>query len=130
MKASTIHFASEDQAHARIAQLCAQLGIAAETPETINESWERIEALEDQLAARASAPAPQPTPTAARVAPTPAPTATHPKAPNVSAHYVGGLARSIAANTGEKPPAPTTKGTELTGIARAAAANAKLQSRR
>ena len=129
MKADTLQFATEETAHARVNQLQAQLGIPlTAAAETINEAWDQIEALESKLTqGTATATAPQPTPT--KPAPVTVPS-NQPKARNVSAHYVGGLARSIAARTGEQAPAPTTNETELTGIARAAAANAKLQASR
>jgi hypothetical protein len=127
MKDTTLQFATLETAHARVNQLQATLKLPL-TPaaETIDEEWENIEALEEQLAAKSAAPAAG---TSLNPAVVP-PTAPQPKPSAVGSKYVGGLARAIAANTGEKPATPNTPGTELTGIARAAAANAKLQSAR
>ena len=127
MKDTTLQFATLETAHARVNQLQATLKLPL-TPaaESIDEEWQNIEALENQLAAKGAAPA-----AVSLRQPATVPTAPQPKPSAVGSMYVGGLARSIAANVGEQRPASSTdETTKLTGIARAAAANAKLKASR
>lgn len=127
MKPTTaLEFKTAAQAHARINQLEASLGLplSAQNP-MINEAWDRIEQLETQLAAKPTTP-PQAKPSA--------PAASHvdPSAPaKKELHGVERAAAALREGRTAKPT-PTGDGMPATGWGKAARAqearNQKIKS--
>jgi hypothetical protein len=125
MRTTTIQFATAATASARITQLQAQLGLPlTAAPQTIEQSWDLIEELETQLAAKGDLVVATPAKaTPAKVAPAIAKvTAAKPE--------LFGIQRAAAALREGRTATPTASTVPLTGVMRAAAAQEKINARR